>query len=272
MKYLDYSGLSYFWGKIKSYVDTASAVTAAKVKSALGVTSTTTKFLREDGNWSNEIDNDLLVGQNVWIGQTEEVGTRSAVFGTEESSPKVWSGSVQNHYDNCLYLSSGGTQEDVPEHSYISMYISGAGKHYFYDDLSRFNGNVQADGFVTTGHSSPIGTYKSVSNESTVSITSGQPKAVTSISLEAGTWLVCCNARFPASTAGSYRSANISATENSDTIHAQIGASFSNFLNDLNFAKIVRPSSTATYYLNVRADAALTMPVSAQQIQAVRLA
>lgn len=117
-----------------------------------------------------------------------------------------------------------------------------------------------------------IGEYKTASNSAAVTLANTTAKALTSISLTAGTWVVVCHGRF-ANNATGYRRLNLSATSGAADQNVGVPAVSGN-TTDVNFMRIMRPTATTTYYLNgwQNSGSSMSMPSGQQQIWAVRIA
>lgn len=118
---------------------------------------------------------------------------------------------------------------------------------------------------------SVVGTYKSASNSSDVSIATSTGKAIASISLDAGTWLVIARVRFSSNTSGN-RTANLSATSGDSSAQVQAAPAPSGVTN-LQLSAIFRPSATTTYYLNAYQTSGSTLTCASGMglIYAVRI-
>ena len=139
-----------------------------------------------------------------------------------------------------------------------------------------WNGNVNAAGGITTkGHSSAIGTVKDAYPTSDVNVATATAKALCSISLEAGIWILLCGVRSPSNGTG-VRRANIADSAASTAIGVQVGA-VSGAPIQLAFTVVVQPSSTTTYYLNAMQNSGSTLAYpagaaqSANYIRAIRI-
>ena len=109
-------------------------------------------------------------------------------------------------------------------------------------------GDITAGGSIAvSGHSSAIGTVK-VQYASAKSVSSATNTNLTSISLEAGTWVITGGVRFPNNATG-YRRMNISTSNASGWADVQLPA-LSGASTQLAYTVVVSPASTTTYYLN----------------------
>ena len=138
-------------------------------------------------------------------------------------------------------------------------------------------GDITAGGSIAvSGHSSAIGTVK-VQYASAKSVSSATNTNLTSISLEAGTWVITGGVRFPNNATG-YRRMNISTSNASGWADVQLPA-LSGVSTQLAYTIVVSPASTTTYYLNCyhNAGAALSLVAGGSEnginfLRAVRIA
>ena len=99
-----------------------------------------------------------------------------------------------------------------------------------------------------TSNNEYIGEVKRAEPSAAVSVPNNTWKALCSISLEAGTWIVVCTVRAPSNATG-YRSANLG-TSGQSAINACVAAASGN-VTQFDFTKVVSPTVQTTYYLNV---------------------
>lgn len=151
-----------------------------------------------------------------------------------------------------------------------------AGKLYTGGNLS-VTGTITASSSITTNnHSSAIGTIKSASLTAAKNCSTATDTMICSISLEAGTWVVVGNGRFPANATG-YRHINISSTSADNGVHIQVPA-VNGAVTQLMSTVIVSPTSTTTYYLNGYQNSGSTLSLPAGSgglingLRAVRIA
>lgn len=102
-------------------------------------------------------------------------------------------------------------------------------------------------GLRINNHSSNIGTVK-VANASAKTVNNNTNTNLTSISLEAGTWVITAGVRFPANATG-YRRMNISTTSAAGAADVQLPA-VNGASTQLVYTLVVSPTATTTYYLN----------------------
>ena len=146
------------------------------------------------------------------------------------------------------------------------------------DDVGALStsGGTLTGSLKVNNHSSAIGTVK-VQYASAKSVSSGTNTNLTSISLEAGTWVITGGVRFPNNATG-YRRMNISTSSASGWADVQLptlnGAS-----TQLSYTVIVSPKATTTYYLNCyhNAGSALSLVAGGSEnginfLRAVRIA
>lgn len=128
-------------------------------------------------------------------------------------------------------------------------------------------GNVEASGNVNIAsgakykiNGEAIGTVKQA-YASAKSVSSATNTNLTSISLEAGTWVVTGGVRFPNNATG-YRRMNISTSSASGWADVQLPA-LSGASTQLAYTVIVSPTSTKTYYLNCYHNAGVALNLMA---------
>lgn len=135
-------------------------------------------------------------------------------------------------------------------------------------------GSLAVRGDITIGgHASEVGHTGVKSLSSAVSVSSGTAKAILSVSLSAGTWVVVCRVRFPSNATGR-RVANFSATSG-DSSQVAASPAIDGAVTTLTFTEIISLTSSTTYYLNAfqNSGSSLSMPAGAfNQISYVRIA
>lgn len=131
----------------------------------------------------------------------------------------------------------------INNHSLISDIVITA------DDVGALStsGGTLTGSLKVNNHSSAIGTVK-VQYASAKSVASGTNTNLTSISLEAGTWVITGGVRFPNNATG-FRRMNISTSNASGWADVQLPA-LSGGSTQLAYTVIVSPTATTTYYLN----------------------
>lgn len=121
-----------------------------------------------------------------------------------------------------------------------------------------------------------IGTTQFKTLSSGVSLSAGSAKALLSVTLTPGTWVLCGSARATLNSAGymivliSTTSASISTGSVSESAYSQIYATSGYHCQ--NVSRIVKINSNTTYYLNIQLQQAGSAPVSQSFLQAVRIA
>lgn len=111
------------------------------------------------------------------------------------------------------------------------------------------------------GHNSAIGTIKTENLSSSTTIATGTNKAVVSITLAAGTWIIVARARFSANATG-YRHINISTTSADSGAHVQVPA-VSGAVTQLALTRIVTHTANTTYYLNAYQNSGSSLTMAA---------
>lgn len=146
------------------------------------------------------------------------------------------------------------------------------------DDVGALStsGGTLTGSLKVNNHSSAIGTVK-VKYASAKSVSSGTNTNLTSISLEAGTWVITGGVRFPNNATG-YRRMNISTSNASGWADVQLPA-LNGASTQLAYTVIVSPTATTTYYLNCyhNAGSALSLVAGGSEnginfLRAVRIA
>lgn len=137
-------------------------------------------------------------------------------------------------------------------------------------------GGTLSSTLTVSSHSSAIGTVKQA-YAAAKSVPSATNTNLTSLSLEAGTWVVTGGVRFPNNATG-YRRMNIATTSENVNADVQLPA-LSGASTQLAYTLIVSPTSTTTYYLNCyhNAGSALSLVAGGGEngvnfIRAVRIA
>lgn len=105
------------------------------------------------------------------------------------------------------------------------------------------------------------GEMYSVALQSDTNIPSETPVNVTSVTLEAGVWILVGRVRFSANAVG-YRRANIHTTFESPNAHIQVPA-VDGAVTQLELTKIVSVSETTQYYLNAYQNSGSTLQLQA---------
>ncbi len=114
---------------------------------------------------------------------------------------------------------------------------------------------------TVAGHSSKVGTIKTANLSSNTTIATATNKAIVSISLEAGTWIIVARGRFSANATG-YRHINISTTSADNGVHIQVPA-VSGAVTQLSVTRIVSITSTTTFYMNAYQNSGSTLTMAA---------
>ena len=224
----------------------------------------------KDGNAF--VDDYLSVGGDLSVGGGMNVTRDVAVDGNVDIA-------AGSHY------MIDGTQIDVSEvlnavpnsltvnnHALVSDIVVTA------DDVGALStsGGTLTGSLKVNNHSSAIGTVKHA-YASAKSVSSGTNTNLTSISLEAGTWVITGGVRFPNNATG-YRRMNISTSSASGWADVQL-PTLSGASTQLSYTVIVSPTATTTYYLNCyhNAGSALNLVAGGSEnginfLRAVRIA
>ena len=121
-----------------------------------------------------------------------------------------------------------------------------------------------------------IGTTQFKSLGSDVSLSAGSAKALLSVTLTPGTWVLCGSVRAARNSAGymivviSTSSASISTGSVSEAAYSQIYATTGYHCQ--NVSRIVKINSNTTYYLNIQLANGGSAPSGQSFLQAVRIA
>lgn len=111
---------------------------------------------------------------------------------------------------------------------------------------------------------------------SDVSLTAGSPKALLSVTLTPGTWILSGCVR-GSGDSGGYRIVNISTLSASISTGSATGGAYEQENSPgsgfwcANVSRIVKISSNTTYYLNVQQNCAGTAPSGQSHLQAVKI-
>lgn len=181
---------------------------------------------------------------------------------------------TKNHTSN-LFAIGNGTADNARSDAFTvstsgNTYAAGnmniaSGKKYKINgtDLAASDvGALPTSGGTLTGtltlssHSSAIGTVKAAYASAT-SVATQTNTNLTSISLEAGTWVITGGVRFPNNATG-YRRMNIATSSAASWADVQLPAS-SGASTQLAYTVVVNPTSTKTYYLNCYHNAGTTL-------------
>lgn len=133
---------------------------------------------------------------------------------------------------------------------------------------------VKTDSKVTVmGHTSAIGTIKSVTPPSSVTVPTSTPSAISSITLDEGTWIITANVRFPAmGTNSAVVYANISPTAGDTALQYRAPSQDSIIAIQLTYIVNVT-SDSKPYYLNVYQSSGSNKSFSTSNtLRAVRIA
>ena len=143
------------------------------------------------------------------------------------------------------------------------------------DGITMVRNDLYVDGFIYANyatHNGPIGTIVRGEPSAAVSVPDKTFKALCSVSLDAGTWIVICTVRAPSNATG-FRIANLATTAAVNACNACIPAVSAN-VTQFDFTKIVEPTEPTPYYLNVyhNAGTSLIYPTgSTNYITAIRI-
>lgn len=131
-------------------------------------------------------------------------------------------------------------------------------------------------GLRINNHSSNIGTVK-VANAAATTVNNNTNTNLTSLSLEAGTWVITAGVRFPSNATG-LRRMNVATSSGSANADVQLMA-VNGGSTQLAYTLIVSPTATTTYYLNCYQNSGSNLSLSAgggenglNFIRAVRIA
>lgn len=133
---------------------------------------------------------------------------------------------------------------------------------------------VETDNKITVmGHSSAIGTIKSVTPPSSVTVPTSTPSAISSITLDEGTWIITANVRFPAmGTNSAVVYANISPTAGDTALQYRAPSEDSIVAIQLTYIAI-STADAKPFYLNVYHSSGSNKSFStANTLRAVRIA
>ena len=318
-KYLDKTGLTYFWGKVKAYVssvlptklsdltndtgfvDEGEIITVVTIGSGLG-----NDYYQIDKTYS-EISSALSSGHHVivkegssnvypYVGYVSINNVVSIAFGTSATmnSVSVIDGYLILQNNTALRVSQytsipTATSDLTNDSGFITGYTetdptvpswakASSKPSYTASEVGALStsGGTLSGGLKLHSHSSNIGTVKEA-YASAKSVSSGSNTNLTSISLEAGTWVITAGVRFP-SNANGYRRMNVNKTSAASAADVQLPAA-NGASTQLAYTVIVSPTATTTYYLNCyhNAGSALSLVAGGSEnginfLRAVRIA
>lgn len=155
---------------------------------------------------------------------------------------------------------------------YIDFHYNQSTENYTTRIIESSSGNLLVTGGLRiNNHSSVIGARLTGTNNSSLALTTGTSKWISSISLPAGTWVVYGQCRFPSTSAtGKACRLNISSTQNDDYIHVQ--QLLSSVITGMEVMVFASPTATTPYYLNAFQNSGSSMTVTTVALYAMRIA
>lgn len=160
---------------------------------------------------------------------------------------------------------------------FIDFHYNQSSADYTSRIIEAASGALTVSGSLTVGgHSSAIGTVKQA-YATAKTVNNNTNTNLTSISLEAGTWVITAGVRFPSNATG-LRRLNVTTSSGSANADVQLMA-VNGGSTQLAYTLVVTPSATTTYYLNCYQNSGSNLSLSAgggenglNFIRAVRIA
>lgn len=160
---------------------------------------------------------------------------------------------------------------------FIDFHYNQSSADYTSRIIEAASGALTVSGSLTVGgHSSAIGTVKQA-YATAKTVNNNTNTNLTSISLEAGTWVITAGVRFPSNATG-LRRLNVTTSSGSANADVQLMA-VNGGSTQLAYTLIVSPTATTTYYLNCYQNSGSNLSLSAgggenglNFIRAVRIA
>lgn len=213
-------------------------------------------------------------GTTAWTNITNSSSTANtftAIFGGDLAS--------DTQYDILLSLKDSG-QTAVTRTTFISteafamdINADGTAIGFFRSAPDNKKGIFVNGSVAVDGHDSPIGDFKSATLEASVTVASSTPKAINSIALDKGVWVITANVRFPAmGTTSATVYANISPTEADTALQYRAPSEDSIVAIQLTYIAI-STANAKPFYLNVYHSSGSNKSFStANTLRAVRIA
>ena len=252
----------------------STARVGESAKAHVNITGSATEFYAEDGSTKLAEITTYNSNPRFYIGQS---GTTFMVTSGDSNTDYLLIGNYG--YNNgqkeaaieLLAEGVGHTSFNV-----VSANIEGNDDEVFIGPSKAYFGamDIKTEGAVYASKFGAIGTKQSDELSSSTSLSNGTTKAVASVSLAAGTWVVVGHAVFASNTSG-VRSLGIGSTANSlsytdlscVTVRPASGAD-----TRLQSTSIVSPTSTTTYYLNAYQNSGSSMNCTSAKLTAIRIA
>lgn len=251
-EYLDKLGLSYFWQKIKAYVDAHLGVAAYYQKNEGTYTTTSANestiaipiatYSSKDMLFVDINGLDLIGGTDYTISGTNIILTTPiTTAGTVVHFVAIRAVTADPADYGSLKGDPGNVQDVLLNGSSV---VDSTG-------VAKITNVVDTNDPIVYGHSSPIGTIKYDYLSSETSIPNNTYRELCSVSLDKGVWIINAGVRWNTNTNGT-REANIYATSGANEMQLTVLPIGGNW-TQMNLTKVVTVTADGTpYYLNAR--------------------
>ena len=251
------------------------ATNAAEARTNLGLgtmaTESASDYLPLTGGTIND---NVLLSTNKTTGSSADFTVRNTAVSISTS---LRVGATGNHgiYSNGYWDGNQFTSDSkwlIYRNTSNNIILNG----HATEDLPLTGGTLTGS-LTINGHSSAIGTIKTVDAAAEQTVVKNTATTIASISLEAGVWIVISRVRFPNNDTTGFRKINLSTNSNDSICHVQTQA-VTNGVTQMELTYIVTPTTTTTYYLNVYQNSNSNLTLQAgvdgnvNGIRAVRIA
>ena len=178
------------------------------------------------------------------------VRNTNTTYSANNYNPIVSVKSINGTWDIGTYTTNNGLYFTYITDANFNSNTNTATQHIYIngsDGVLNTKGIKASGSIISSNHSSAIGTVK-VANAAAKTVNNNTNTNLTSISLEAGTWVVTGGVRFPANATG-LRRMNIATSSGSANADVQTPA-VNGGSTQLAYTVVLSPTATTTYYLN----------------------